>query len=162
MLDNVFIAAIVTGLVSLALGILLPLIEFSASRLPPPVLRFLERVGAIEIRKDYQTRVRSSLAALSSASKQLDDVLADISRITHERETTVADLEHKLSLLGQREGELKSRIDALERVPIEAVHYFEKVLRKGERRSAMRDYMLFGFGVVVTTAITILLRILGY
>jgi hypothetical protein len=151
-------------LASLAAGVAIPLMEQLIRRLPAPVTQALERRGIITTRAavPYQARLEKSLASLDAASKEVDQVVLEISKLTRERETTIASLETHLKNLSEREGELKSKIAALEKVPIEAVRQFEEILRRGERRSALRDYILFGFGVIVSGIIAVFLKRFGY
>ncbi len=58
----------------------------------------------------------------------------------------------------EEENTLKNKIQTLEKVPIEAIQYFEDALKRGDKRSAYRDYILFGLGVLVSVTITILLN----
>lgn len=64
-----------------------------------------------------------------------------------------------LTAMEGREKELMERIETLERTPLAVAEHFAKLVAPGERRSAMRDYVLFGSGVVVSTAIGIVIQI---
>jgi hypothetical protein len=88
--------------------------------------------------------------------------LEKIASVSKERVDTVSRLERQLEELSIREKQTKERIDALQKVPLEAIQHLEKVLEKGDRRSAWRDYMLFGLGVVVSTLIAIILKFIGF
>lgn len=101
------------------------------------------------------------LSDLSSTAAAMDRIVAEIGQMTKERQTTVAKMEADLAELTRRENELKSRIKALENVPVPALTYFEEMLKKQEKPTMRRDYLLFLGGVLVTTAITILLKRLG-
>jgi hypothetical protein len=57
---------------------------------------------------------------------------------------------------------IKQKIATLEKVPIEAMKHFEEALNKGDKRSAYRDYILFGEGVIVSTVISTILKLIGY
>lgn len=85
-----------------------------------------------------------------------------MAHVAQERQSTVLALEQELSEISKREKELQERIENLEKVPIPAVQYFAELVEKGERRSAWRDYMLFGLGVLVSTVISIVLRLIGF
>jgi hypothetical protein len=47
----------------------------------------------------------------------------------------------------------------LEKTPLAVAEHFAKLVAPGEKRSAMRDYLLFGAGVVVSTAIGIVIQV---
>jgi hypothetical protein len=57
---------------------------------------------------------------------------------------------------------IKQKIATLEKVPIEVMKHFEEALKKGDKRSAYRDYILFGAGVIVSTVISTILKLIGY
>ena len=87
-------------------------------------------------------------------------MLAELATVAGERETAVKGLEDQLASLSQREQELQARIDQLQNVPLPVAEHFAKLTSAGEKRSAMRDYILFALGVFVSTAISIVFFIL--
>jgi hypothetical protein len=95
------------------------------------------------------------------ASKEMDGVLAELASVAKEREKTVGKIEMDLANLQNREKELQERIQHLQNVPLPVAEHFAKLTSSGEKRSARRDYALFGAGVVVSTVIAIALRLLG-
>jgi len=99
---------------------------------------------------------------LSSASEKMDSIVRQVQEYTKGREQAVSKLESELGLLSQQEEELKQRIEGLRNVPLPAAEYFAQLVRKGERRSAFRDYILFLLGVIVTAGVGVLLRKLGW
>jgi hypothetical protein len=100
--------------------------------------------------------------ALSSASEKMDGVVRQIQDYTQGREQAVAKLESQLGLMSQQEQELKQRIQGLQNVPLPAAAYFAELVSKSEKRSALRDYILFLLGVLVTAAVGIWLRKIGW
>jgi hypothetical protein len=58
--------------------------------------------------------------------------------------------------LESREREMKERIETLQKTPIAVAEHFAKLLEPAERRSARRDFILFGAGVVVSTVIALI------
>ena len=109
----------------------------------------------------YQEKISRLTENLSKASKEVDEVLKEISAVSVERAQGISELEKQLAELSNREQQTKARIEALEKIPLEAVQHLEKILDKGDKRSALRDYMLFGLGVVVSTIIAIALKLVG-
>jgi hypothetical protein len=86
-------------------------------------------------------------------------VLAELAQVAKDRAHAVQQLETDLAIMSGRERELKERIDALEKTPLAVAEHFAKLVAPGEKRSAMRDYLLFGAGVVVSTAIGIAIQV---
>jgi L-lysine 2,3-aminomutase len=91
----------------------------------------------------------------------MDGIVARIQEYTKVREQSVTKLEEQLGLLTQQEEELRQRIEKLKDVPLPAAEYFASLVNKGEKSSALRDYVLFAAGVVVTAGVTILLKHFG-
>jgi len=110
--------------------------------------------------KSYQERISDSLKNLKNATLDIDKVVEEIGSISKEKQETIAKLETELKTLEEKEITMKERIGALEKVPIEAVKHFEDILKRGDKRSARRDYLLFIGGVVVTTIIAIILNLI--
>ena len=157
---------VLVALVAAAAASLLtvPLVERLLDRYEnTATLRLLERLGLVELTDttSFQAKIKKSLSALSNATREVDETVLAITKLATQREQTLSRLEAQLGELTTRESELKNKIQTLEQVPIEAIRHFEEVLNKGDRRSAYRDYMLFGAGVIVSTIIAILLKWFG-
>jgi hypothetical protein len=60
-----------------------------------------------------------------------------------------------LDELSKYEKELQKRAETLKKVPLPAVEYSLEMAGKGERRSAARDYILLGAGVIVGMVVTV-------
>ena len=125
------------------------------------IKELLRRIlGKPEPKKTYADRLADLTNSLSSASSEVDSILTELSAVAREKETSVQQLEHGLSELENREKELKGRIAALENVPLPVAEHLAKILEPSEKRSAKRDYILFGAGVLVTTCITVLIQVI--
>jgi len=109
--------------------------------------------------KSYTERLADLTDNLTTASEQVDAILAELSGVARDRESAVQKLETDLRTLAAREKHLKERIETLEKTPIPVAEHFARLLEKGERRSAKRDYALFGAGVVVTTIIAVIIQL---
>lgn len=105
----------------------------------------------------YSDKMTSLTKSLISAAAEVDRVLNEMSDVSRQKETSIADLETRLVELAKREKLQQENIQALKGVPLPAAQYFARVLQRGERRSAWRDYILFGAGVVVSTVIAFVL-----
>lgn len=112
-----------------------------------------------EPKKAYSERLAELTENLSKASREVDAVLAELAQVAKDRAQAVEQLETDLANMSGRERELKERIDTLEKTPLAVAEHFAKLVAPGEKRSAMRDYLLFGAGVVVSTAIGIAIQL---
>jgi prefoldin subunit 5 len=148
------VAAILSLLAALVQNLLTENVQDSVRRL----LR-LPQKKRIET---YSERVSRLTQSLSKASAEVDEVLKEIAIVSQERANAVASLEKQLEELATREKQVRERIEVLEKVPLEAIQHFEKMLDKGDKRSAWRDYLLFGLGVIVSTVIAIILKLVGF
>ena len=115
-----------------------------------------------EAPKSYKEQMSNLTQSLVQASADVDRILQEINDVSQERETAVVGLEKKLDTLVEREKHLQERIKTLENIPIQAADYFASIVEKGEKRSAWRDYTLFGLGVLVSTVIAIILKLVGF
>jgi len=116
-------------------------------------------LGKPEPEKTYSQRLSELTHGLTNASAEVDSILTELGRVAKEKETSVRKLEQGLTALEQKEQDIQDRIKALENVPIPAAEHFARLMETGEKRSAMRDYVLFGAGVVVTTVVTIVIQV---
>jgi hypothetical protein len=112
--------------------------------------------------KTYSERLAELSQSLQTSSMQVDEVLSELASVAKERERNIVTLEQELAALESREKDMKQRIESLQNIPLPAVEHLAKMIAPIEKRSARRDYMLFGVGVVVTTIITIVLRLVGF
>jgi chromosome segregation ATPase len=95
------------------------------------------------------------------ASREMDELLTEFAQTAIKRKESMEKLGAELSALQERHEELRTRIDQLKDVPIPVAEEFARLTKSGESRSAKRDYVLFGMGVIVSTAIAIVLKLLG-
>jgi len=91
----------------------------------------------------------------------MDAIVTKIQNYTRGRERAVLKLEEDLGILTEQEQDLRKRIEGLKHVPLPAAEYFASLVDRGERRSALRDYALFTFGVLVSAGVTIILKKFG-
>lgn len=129
-----------------------------SSETPRRIIRRLLRVPEPSGRP-YGERLSELTASLTRSSAEVDLVLRELAQVARDREAAARKLETGLSGLEAREKDLKQRIEILQETPIPVAEHFAKLLQSGERRSARRDYVLFGAGVVVTTGITIAIQL---
>ena len=128
------------------------------------VLHFLTAFFRSSSRKQqptYSERVGKLAESLTRSSKQVDEILREIGAVTTERQKAAVHLDQELARLSASEAEIKQRIDVLKNVPIPVAEHFAKLMDSGEKRSARRDYMLFGAGVLTSIVSAIGLKWLG-
>jgi hypothetical protein len=106
----------------------------------------------------YKKRLSATLELLRAAFAEVDKATQDINKLMKEKEKNLDEMELTVTQLTNQEAELKDRVDTLQKVPVEAVRHFEKILDRGDKRSARRDYFLFGAGVVSSIVVTIILK----
>ena len=109
--------------------------------------------------KPYSERLSEHMSALIEASRKVDALLQELYKVANTREVAVRKLEADLASLQHREQELRRTIDELQDVPVPVADRLAALLEPGEKRSAWRDYILFGAGVVVSTIVGIILEV---
>ena len=108
--------------------------------------------------KTYSKRLWELTSSLTSASSQVDLFLNELSSVAKEREASVRQLQDGLKSLEKQEKDLRDSIEALQQTPLPVADYLARILESREKRSAKRDYVLFGSGVVATTVIAIAIQ----
>lgn len=157
LLSNISTEVLVGGFVTLLLGVLVNV--FTAVALPQLKRRF----GVEEKKplKSYGEQMAQLTRSLTKASNEVDRILKEMAETSQQRETALATMEKQLETLSEREKQLQQKIETLEKVPLPAVDYFAGIVEKSEKRSAWRDYALFGLGAIASTIIAIILRFIG-
>ena len=126
------------------------------SREAAELARSRKEAGTVSFRE----KMEKLTASLSSASSEVDKILEEIQGVSQQREESLRNLEAKLTEFASREQQLKNRIETLEKIPLPAIEYFLHETERSERRSAIRDYILFGAGVIVSAIVSIILRLI--
>ena len=88
-------------------------------------------------------------------------MLGELQGVAQDRAKAVSTLEAGLAKLEREEEALRHRIESLQNLPLPVAEHFAALTESGERRSAKRDYVLFGAGVMLSTGIAIALKALG-
>src|SRR5438067_2174644 len=104
------LASIVGALVSLVGG------GLASTEIVQKLLRVA--LGRKEPERPYSERLAELTESLSKASREVDAVLVELSRVAKDRAQAVQRLEVDLATMEGREKELKERIDALEKTPL--------------------------------------------
>jgi hypothetical protein len=160
------ILVVLSTLVSVMSGFsIIRLIEWSLPKLPDTrFTKFLENAGLIKkvASSTFQERIEKSMKSLRMASFEVDSVISEASQLADEREKRVTELQNHLDSLFAKETELKNRIATLEKIPVQVIQEFENVLKRDGKRNAIRDYVLFGCGVIFSIPVTIVLKKLGF
>ena len=131
--------------------------------LSAPVTHFLVKIFSNKLKEkiSYGEQLNTLTSSLLKSTKQVDKILAELTSVTKDRENALTKLESELTILESREIETKKRIEDLQNIPLQAVEHFAQLTTAGEKRSARRDYLLFAAGVIVSTIIAILLKVLN-
>jgi len=151
---------IIAALATLAVPLLASALLFVLERsLPDRTLRLL---GIKKPRQEtYSERLADVTRRLMKSSSEVDSLLSEMETITKAREQELHRIECQVSQSQEEERSLEERIDALRDTPLPVAEHFARMIERGEKRTAGRDYILFGAGVVVTTVIAIVLRLIG-
>lgn len=161
---------IIAGLLAVILGGIYPLLKELFELILKKALRkgelnkyqkTLADIFEIETEKpkSYKLRLEETLSTLNKAFKEVDKATEEFTILMKEKEQTIDILEKKLTELSKEEAEIKERVDTLQKVPLEAISHFEEIINKGDKRSALRDYLLFVSGIVVSVIVTIILKV---
>lgn len=146
---------LIAALASLALGGIA-----SSNPVHEILVKFLRR-GRPESQETYAERLGRLTDALVKSSAEVDQVLSELRDVAKYRADALSSLEEDLAVLETKEKALQSRVEALQSIPLPVAEHFASLTETGERRSARRDYVLFGAGVVVSTVMAIGLKALG-
>ncbi|WP_417492066.1 hypothetical protein [Maricaulis sp.] len=129
-----------------------------SSALVQKIIRTLFRIPE-EPSESYADKVGRLTHQLNELSGHVDEVLREISTVTIEKQKRVEYLEESLANLEGKEKEIKEKIVALEKTPVESAKIFADLVTDGEKRGRNRDYVLFGVGVLVTTGVALLIQL---
>ena len=165
------LAEIVIALVAALVGASVPLLrEMTEQLLKSSVLArsllgstagkaYLRLIGVTG--KPTVTDSKRLFAQLSKASGEIDAVMGQIEDLAAVRRSAVTKIEADLDLLARQERELKEKVEGLKNVPLPAAEYFATLVGKNEKRGALRDYILFLLGVIVSAAVAVVLKHFG-
>jgi len=129
------------------------------NRLFPLVLKKLLGTSTKEV--SYSERLQELSENLTKSSREVDSVIGELQQVAAAREQAVRKLEDDLKALTERESQLKTKIEHLEKVPLPVAEYFAELSKPSEKKSARRDYILFGGGIIFSVITAIVLKQLG-
>jgi len=162
---EVLLAAFVSIAVGAVGAISSPLINKLAERWPL-LARYLPTANVRGKTKTYRERLDELHESLAKATQEVDAIVSEMTEVTLRRESAVAQLEKQVGVLESREQELTLRIENLKNVPMPVAEHFAQLTaqltNEGEKKSALRDYRLFVAGVIVTTIMAIILKLIGW
>lgn len=142
--------ALLSGLISMMAGAI-------ASQ--ATVEKFLRRLFKVTQRTPtatYTERLAHLTGTLKKSSADVDAIVEELATVARDREAAVLKLESDLAALTTREQELQKRVSDLQNLPLSVAEHFAAMTSAGEKRSARRDYLLFGLGVLVSTVLSII------
>jgi hypothetical protein len=97
---------------------------------------------------------------LNKTSVELDDILAQIVEVAHNRAEAATKLQAEMKKLEEAEEEYLVRIEILKNEPLRVMGDLLNELQPNQIRTPRRDLMLFMAGVVVSAAVSIVLSLL--
>ena len=110
-------------------------------------------------------RLKESISELSKASDKTDSVIRDVLAEMKARQCTLDELGRRYNALSKEERTLSQKLETLRQTPVEVAQIFQEInernLQQAERKRARRDTLFFILGIIVTTAITVVLGIVG-
>jgi chromosome segregation ATPase len=129
--------------------------------------------SALRTKRGEEAAPASPTERLSKLAKNLDDAAQEASSYlqamvanVHERQEAVRALEAQLAGLEKVEADLSARIKTLNETPLPVAEYFaslsENMSQAGERRSKLRDYVLFFVGAVFSAVSAIVMHKFGW
>lgn len=143
-------------IVSLLLAAVSSLVAGGMIKVVDDFVRRVRGRSANQSQESYSEKLHRLTNNLRSSSEEVDSVLTELADVARKRQDAAAQLEQQLIDLEHREQALQQRVKALENVSLPVAEYFASLTSAGEKRSARRDYMLFGAGVLVSTVISII------
>ena len=155
---------LIVPLISALLGTLLPLLRtLTSSYIETPSGKNFFESEAGKVLADIlgiktKDAPSSLFRELAETSSKMDGIVSRIQEYTKDRQEAVLKLEGQLGVLTEQESTLRKNIEDLQQVPLPAAEYFASVISKGEKSSALRDYLLFFAGVVVSVIVAIVLK----
>jgi len=151
---QIFITAI-SALVGILVAVLITNLNFIRERKSPAIASTVTPTN----------RLQKLVDDLSKSSSEADKIIREITDDLKKREVALSELQSRNTELVTQEAELRRRIDLLKEMPIEVAEYFQKIneqnLKTIDKRSSRRDFQFFVLGIVVSTIIAIILRIVG-
>lgn len=165
------------------LDLLVPILAAAAGVLIPALRKLLQDLIAISNQRENLVKSKAGrivlnilgisennparkhqklFSDLARASTEMDRIVREIEAFTKGRQLAVSKIERDLQMLSEQESELKKRVEGLQNVPLPAAEFFANIIEEREKRSAVRDYLLFLAGVVVSAVVAVVLKKLGY
>jgi len=100
------------------------------------------------------------VSGLNKTSLELDDILAQIVEVAHNRADAATKLQAEMKKLEEAEEEYLVRIEILKNEPLRVMSDLLNELQPNQIRTPRRDLMLFMAGVLVSAAVSIVLSLL--
>ena len=169
-LTTLFLAFVSLGLFDQSLvfqifAVFLPLVYYAAMGFSAVVGLDMIRKGRVRVgwdqRMDYQKQLGKLGAQLQAVSTEIDEGMEELEIVRRERAERIRLLGVQVDELSERESELQARIDALSDVPLPVAEYFTQQVELGEKRSALRDYVLFALSVILGLVIGLLFEVVS-
>ncbi len=146
-----------SGLLSIILGVLVPVIGAGIVFLVARKRRDNSR-GSKEDMASYPERVKQLSADLARASSEVEHVLEEMAIVSRSRSEAFANLELRVKEMASHERDLQTRVETLKNISLPPAEYYLEAHPRA-KVDPKRDYILFGLGVIVSAAITLILKL---
>jgi len=170
-IDSTMLIELLIPAVAAAFGALIslirPILKRHVAKSPELESFFKSKVGqlflkVLDLKETSGARSHQNLFAdLAKASAEMDRIVGEIEAFTKGRQTAVAKIESDLRMLSAQESELKKRVEGLQNVPLPAAEFFAKIIEEREKKTTVRDYLLFLAGVVASAVVALVLKKFG-
>jgi DNA repair exonuclease SbcCD ATPase subunit len=109
-------------------------------------------------------QIQQIISGLSTFSDKIDYTIKNVAKDIEHRQIVLEELKARHSILSQEEEKLSKRVQALKDLPLETAKHFQQIseqtLQRAEKKRTKRDILIFILGIVVTTIISILLKVI--
>lgn len=133
------------ALVLFVMAVLPLLLNWLLSKVEP---NFVERSEA------YTKEIEEFSRVWTEAFAELDKIRCELDELESKRVAKLKSLEELEHVVNNRQ----ELLDSLKNVSFPVVTHFLEEARKGEKKSAMRDYVLFVLGIVLGIFINLILK----
>lgn len=115
--------------------------------------------GTPRQRGDLQDRIAEITDHLKRSGSDAHALLIELEQVIEARRQQLLDAQGRLHMLQFEESEVKERVELLRAVKPEAAvainNLLDESLEARDKRSARRDWLIFGMGVLLSTAISL-------
>lgn len=112
-------------------------------------------------RKHRIEKFESLSQNLRSATLEIEGIISDLAENVKKKDGELMEVEAMLEVAKSKHAEIEGKIAVLKEIPLPVAEYFTELVNAIEKRSAARDYILFGSGLVAGAVINLVLKRFG-